>query len=427
LKASPIRILIGLILGAALGYLCVRSRSPLLMHVPGILAPLGSLFINAIRICVIPLVTSSLIVGCAVSRDTGQVGRLAGRSLALMLLYLSIAAMFAGVTAIPVFAHLRAAKNAGTTHTLQKTRSAAASNHRAESGEWVSDLMPSNLFKAASDGALLPLIIFSVAFGVTLSRMTEAHRDPLLQWFRAVSEAFTRLIDIVLQVAHIGVFCLAVNLATATELGRVSELAWYVLVLSLVSGAFVVVVLYPSVAVFARISLLTFVRAATPAQALAFTSRSSLAALPATYQAAHEGLGIPDEVSSFFFPFAASIFRVGGCIAQVVGISFLASFYGIPLSWSKLASIAVNAIAVSLTIPGIPGGAIIVMSPILSAMGIPLEGMAMLLAVDTIPDMFRTMANVTGWLSAGAILSRRTTPLLGGLPRVSQADLESIS
>jgi proton glutamate symport protein len=179
------------------------------------------------------------------------------------------------------------------------------------------------------------------------------------------------LIDAVLQTAHIGVFYLAVNLATTAGIGGVRALFWYVAVLSFISGAFVVFVLYPSVAIFARVSLLAFVRATAPAQALAFTSRSSLAALPATYQAAYDGLGIPGEVSSFFFPFAASIFRVGGCMAQMVGICFLASFYGVPLSWARLAAIAVNAVGISLTVPGIPGGAIVVMTPILSRWEFP--------------------------------------------------------
>jgi proton glutamate symport protein len=424
LKVSPARILIGLILGAVLGWVCVRSRSPLLLHIPGLLAPLGSLFINAIRICVIPLVTSSLIVGCAVSRDTGQIGKLAGRSIVLMLVYLSVSALFAGALAFPGFARLRIVKEANRPKVSQVIATPATEGGL---GARVSDLIPSNIFKAASDGALLPLIVFSIAFGITLSRMSAVHRDPLLQWFQAVSEASTRLIDAVLQTAHIGVFCLAVNLATTAGMGGVRALFWYVAALSLISSAFVAFVLYPSVAIFARVSFLAFVRAAAPAQALAFTSRSSLAALPATYQAAHDGLGIPREVSSFFFPFAASIFRVGGCMAQMVGICFLASFYGVPLSWGRLAAIAVNAVGISLTVPGIPGGAIIVMTPTLSSMGIPLEGMVMLLAVDTIPDMFRTMANVTGWLSAGAILSSRRSPLAESLPQMGQADRESIS
>lgn len=424
MKASPARILIGLILGAALGYLCVRSRSPLLLRVPGMLAPVGNLFISAIRVCVIPFVTSSLILGCAVSRDTGQIGRLAGRSLVLMVIYLSVSAVFAGALAFPAFPRLRTVRKANTLEMSQVTASTAALSGL---GAWVSDLVPSNLFKAASDGALLPLIVFSIAFGITLSRMHADRRNPLIRWFQAMSEAFIRLIDAVLQTAHIGVFCLSVNLAAAIGLGGARALLGYIAVLSLVSGSFVILVLYPSVAVFARVSFLTFVRAAAPAQVLAFTSRSSLAALPATYQAAHEGLGMADEASSFFFPFAASIFRVGGCMAQMVGICFLASFYGVPLSWAQLAGVAVNAVAISLTVPGIPGGAIIVMTPVLSSLGIPLGGMAMLLAVDTIPDMFRTMANVTGWLSAAAILSSKAPSPTETLPRIDQADSESFS
>ena len=410
-------------LGAALGYLCVRSQSPLLQRVPGLLAPLGTLFINAIRVCVIPLVTSSLIVGCAATRNTGRIGRLAGKSLLLILVYVSAAAVFAGAVAFPSFAHLRTLGSAGMQTVSQVVPQTAASVGFAD---WVTGLIPSNLFKAASDGALLPLILFSIALGITLSRMPADRRDPLLRWFEAIADAFTRLIDAVLQTAHIGVFCLAANLAAVTGSGGARALFGYVALLSLINGLFVLLVLYPSVAVFARVPLLTFMKAAAPAQALAFTSRSSLAALPATYQAAHEGLGVPDELSSFFFPLAASVFRVGGCMAQVAGVCFLASFYGVSLTWLQLAGIAVNAIAISLTVPGIPGGAIIVMAPILSSLGIPLEGMAMLLAVDTIPDMFRTLANVTGWLSAGVILSSRT-PVIGNIPPgVDHADREFI-
>jgi proton glutamate symport protein len=186
LKASPARILIGLILGAALGYLCVRSRSPLLLRVPGMLAPVGNLFISAIRVCVIPLVTSSLIVGCAVTRDTGQIGRLAGRSLVLMVIYLSVPAVFAGALAFPAFSRLRTVRKANTPEMLQVTASTAALSGL---GAWVSDLVPSNLFKAASDGALLPLIVFSIAFGITLSRMRADRRNPLIRWFQAMSEA----------------------------------------------------------------------------------------------------------------------------------------------------------------------------------------------------------------------------------------------
>jgi Na+/H+-dicarboxylate symporter len=257
--------------------------------------------------------------------------------------------------------------------------------------------------------------------------MPASRRDVLLLWIDAIRDAFTRLIDVVLQTAPVGVFCLAVSLPASMGLGGAGALLGYIVALSLISAAFMIFVLYPSVAIFSPVPFEVFVRSAIPAQALAFTSRSSLAALPVTLQTAREGLGIPDEVSSFFFPFAASIFRVGGCMAQMVGICFLATFYGVPLSWTQLVGIVVSAVAVSLTVPGIPGGAIIVMTPILASADIPLGGMAMLLAVDTIPDMFRTMANVTGWLSAGAILSSKSLRITSDLPSRDQAERDPIS
>lgn len=424
MKASPARILLGLVLGVALGYLCVESRSPLLARIPGIVAPVGALFVSAIQACVIPMVASSLIVGCAASGQTDRIGRLAVRSLALVLGYLSISAVFAGGIAFPLFQRLHRWTQ-GDARAISKVEAPVASPGGV--GEWVSGLVPHNIFKAAADGALLPLIVISIAFGITLARMPISRRDVLVPWLEVIRDAFTRLIDAVLRTAPVGVFCLAVSLPAAMGLGGVGALLGYIVVLSLISAAFMIFVLYPSVAVFSPLTFSVFVRSVTPAQALAFTSRSSLAALPATLQAAREGLGIPDEVSSFFFPFAASIFRVGGCMAQMVGICFLASFYGVPLSWTQLAGIAVSAIAVSLTVPGIPGGAIIVMAPILASAGIPLGGMAMLLAVDTIPDMFRTTANVTGWLSAGVILSSISVPITSDVPNHDQADRDSIS
>jgi proton glutamate symport protein len=418
LKASPAQILFGLVLGGALGFLCANSQYPLVASIPHTLAPVGTLFLSAIRVCVIPLVTSSLVVGCAASRDTGRVGRIAGKSLLLMLCYLALAAGFAGALAFPIFEHLKFTMGVVAQHPELQP----AAGGSTDLASWVSGLIPSNLFNALAGGDLLPLVVFSIAFGLAVSRMAAEQRDALVQWFRAINEAFTRLIDAILLTAPVGVFCLAAGLAAAAGLGGAGALLEYVVVLSVISGCFIVAVLYLSVALFAPVSLFTFIRVAAPAQAMAFTSRSSLAALPATYQAAREGLRIPDELSGFFFPFAASIFRVGGCMAPVVGICFLATFYGVPLSWTKLAAVSAGAVAISLTVPGIPGGAIIVMSPILTSLGIPPAGVAMLLAVDTVPDMFRTMANVTGWLAAGTILSSEACSLTESTLRGDQAD-----
>ena len=125
-----------------------------------------------------------------------------------------------------------------------------------------------------------------------------------------------------------------------------------------ICAAFVLIILYPSIAIPSSLSIPAFIRASAPALAIAFTSRSSLAALPATYKAGHDSLNLPDDISAFFFPFAASIFHVPGCMEQIVGVCFLAGFYGVHLSAAQFVVLALNAIAVSITTPGIPGGAL---------------------------------------------------------------------
>jgi Na+/H+-dicarboxylate symporter len=178
----------------------------------------------------------------------------------------------------------------------------------------------------------------------------------------------------------------------------------YIVLLSLVAGGFTLF-LYPLTVVFARAPLMAFARACAPSQAVAFASRASLAALPASLEGARQ-LGLSESSSAFFLPLAASMFRVGGAIAQVVGVLFLARLYAVPLAPAQLLTVVAISTVTSFTIPGIPAGAIIVMAPVLSAVGVPVEGIAILIGVDTIPDMFRTMANVTAWVGGAGVLAR---------------------
>ncbi len=400
---SPLRVFIGLLLGALLGYVCRRSPFPMLQHIPTLIEPFARLFINAIQVCVIPLVTTSLIAGCA-STNSAKLGRLAGRSSTIILLYLVASAVFAGAVAFPLFHYLSRVMGHGAPATATFSIPAVAA---PKFSSFFVNLIPANIFKAAADGAILPLVLFSVALGIAIACLSDSERVLLTRCFRALADGFTILVGYILRTAPIGVFCLSVGLGANVGVGGASFLVSYVVAMCVISGAFILVVIYPSVAFFSSLSIRAFIRASAPAQAIAFTSRSSLAALPATYTAAHDSLDLPDDVSAFFFPFAASIFHVGGCIVQMVGVCFLAGFYGVSLSSAQFAVLALNAIVVSMTAPGIPGGAIIVMAPMLASAGIPLEGMAMLLAVDTLPDMFRTTATVSCWLGAASLLQPR--------------------
>jgi len=400
------RVAIGLAAGLLLGVAISASHSPWLMRLPSFLDPIAVVFVNGIRVGVIPLVVSSLIVGVASSGDTRKISRFGGRALALTLLTLLVAAVFAGVVTFPLFARL----NDNAQFVAQLTESAAAQGAATvpapSVAQWFIDLVPANVFKASADGALLPLIVASVAFGLALTRVELGRRAAVVQFFRGVTDALLVLVEYVVKFAPIGVFALAVPLAANMGGAVAGALAYYIVILSAVNSAFIVLILYPAAVVFGRVSFSRFAKAAAPAQALAFTSRSSLAALPAVYEGARVGLGLPEDVSNFFLPLAASMFRVGGAMAQVVGVLFLARLYGVGLNLLQLGAITVTAVATSFTVPGIPGGGIIVMAPMLTSANVPVAGIGVLLAVDTIPDMFRTTANVTAWLSVGSILSR---------------------
>jgi proton glutamate symport protein len=323
---------------------------------------------------------------------------------------LTLSALFAGAVAFPFFARLDIDKN------VVARLNESASVHTAQAlspslGQWLTELVPTNVFKTAADGSLLPLIVVSLAFGLSLKQVEEQRRATVLRFFHGIADAFLVFVTYVVKLAPIGVFALAVPLAARMGTSAVRVLALYIVILSAVIVAFSILILYPGAVVFGRVPMLRFAKAAAPAQAVTFASRSSLAALPAVYEGTRDVLALPEDIYGFFLPLAASTFRVGGVMVEVVGALFLARLYGIPLNPLQLMTIMVAAIVTSLTVPGVPGGGIIVMAPVLAAVNIPAEGIGILLAVDTIPDMFRSTANVTAWLCVVSMLSRGATRL----------------
>jgi proton glutamate symport protein len=405
-----LQVLIGLVAGLLLGVGVDVSRAPWLLRVPSFVEPIGLVFINAIRMTVIPLVVSSLIVGVAANKDAKAIGRLGGRAIAWFLVALFAAALFSAVCAYPLLARLHIDPEVAATLRLNAAGASKAAMDNAGQlpsfGSWFVALVPVNVIKAGADGAMLPLILFSLAFGFALTRVEQGRREAVAGVFRGIAEAMLVIVGWVLKFAPLGVFALAVPLAARMGLAAAGALIYYIALLSLVSGAFIVLVLYPATVVLGRVSLGRFLRAAGPATAVAFTSRSSLAALPAAIEGARSGLGLPEEIPSFFLPLAASMFRVGAAMAQVVGVLFVARLYGVTLTGSQVATIIVTVVLTTFSVPGVPAGAIIVMAPVLAAASLPVEGIGLLLGVDTIPDMFRTAANVVGWLGVGSILGR---------------------
>jgi Na+/H+-dicarboxylate symporter len=406
-----VKVLVALVAGLALGLAIASSGSAALAHIVPIIEPVGTLWVAAIRMTIIPLVVSSLIVGVGGASNPARVGRLGARALLLFVAFLAAATLLALFAGPPILALVHIDPTAAASLRANAAQSATVAVQGANAlpgvAQWIVDLVPANPVKAAADGAMLPLIVFSLVFGMALARVAADRRAVFVRVLSGVQDASLVLVRAILAAAPLGVFALAVSVAAKLGLAAAGALATYVVLVSALSVAFCVVVLYPAAVAFGGVSLATFARAALPAQAVAFSSRSSLASLPAMLEPVRERLGMPVALSAFLFPLAVALFRCGGAIAQVIGALFVAKLYGVVIGPSQYAAIGLTTIVTTFSVPGIPGGSIIMMVPVLLAAGVPAEGVGLLLGVDTIPDMFRTTANVTGDVAAATILARQ--------------------
>jgi proton glutamate symport protein len=405
------KVLVALIAGLALGLAIAAGGSATFAQLVLPVEAAGTMWVAAIRMTIIPLVVSSLVVGVGGATDARSIGRVGVRALLLFTALLTIAAVVAVLAGPPILRTLEIDPGAVAALRANAAQAATATVEGARRlpsvAQWIVDLVPVNPVKAAADGAMLPLIVFSLAFGAALARVGKEPRAALLRVAGGVQEASLVLVRAVLAVAPLGVFALALAVAARLGIAAAGALAAYVALVVGITVAVCLLLLYPAAVVFGGVSLHTFARGALPAQVVAFSSRSSLAALPAMLEAGRDRLAMPAPFASFYFPLAVTLFRCGAAVGQVIGALFVATLYGIPLGPAQLAAIAATTVVTTFSIPGIPGGSIIMIVPVLLAAGLPAEGVGLLLGADTIPDMFRTATNVTGDMAAGVILARR--------------------
>ncbi len=373
----------------------------------GAIGPVGTIWVKAISALVVPLVVALLITSIASLADAGAVGRLGVRVIGVFLALLVSGAVLIAIVTPWLLTLLRV--TAGSTGALAGTREAApvvAGVPHAVPGfwDWIGALIPANPVAAAANGALLPLVIFTVAFGVGVTRLTPESRAHLVGFFRAVADVMLELVRWVLWVAPIGVYGLAYALGARTGFGGAHAII-ALLILVAIACLIYTCALYVVAVVVGRVPLVRFARAIAPAQVVGFSSRSSLATLPAMIEAGKMQLGLPAAATGFVLPLAVSTFKLGATIAITTSSLFLARIYGVTITPAEVASIAMSAVLLSFSVPGIPGGVLLVMVPVLASVGIPAEGVGILLAVDVIPDMFRTVTNVTADMVAAVIVA----------------------
>lgn len=405
------RVLVALIAAIVLGILISASGSIPLANAADAIAPIGTLWVNAIRMTVIPLVVSLLITGVASASDVRAIGRIGGKSLFVFVLLSGAVAIVVIPLAATVFAMLP--QNVAVRPSLP-AGAAEAAGQIASSGQqqtvssWLTSLIPSNPIAAAANGAMLPLIIFALLLAVAIARSAPEARATLLAFFRALGDAMLLLVRWIIMLAPIGVFALVLPLAVHAGAAMAGGIGFYVVAYS-IACILVILLLYPVVAIFGRIPIPRFARAALPSQLIAFSSSSSLASLPALVESAEVGLGLPKSITGFVLPLAVSTFKIAGPVSWTMGALFVGWFYGVPLHSRELATIAFASVFLTFGVPGIPRGAFIMLAPLFTAIGLPVEGIGILIAVDALPDLFATTLNVTGDLAAAALVSKGVT------------------
>lgn len=399
---KSLALILALIAGLAIGAL-LRAYDPALADSAIVLAdPVGTLWVNAIRMTVIPLVVSTVLAALLAPGSRALFAQLGWRAAALLGVLALVLSSLSVLAAQSAFAWL----------SLDDARAAASglatTGPPAEVpgiGEWLVSLIPVNPVRAAADGAMLPLLIFTVAFGLAATTLAEAGRERLRELTVAIAETMLRIVEFVLLLAPVGVFALSLVLAARLGASAVGALGVFVGVV-VVLCVLTIAAFYPLVAVASTTRVRDFAAASTAGQALAFSARSSLAALPAMLEGARARLSVHRDLPGFFLPISASIFRPGSAVAIPAGAIFVARLYGVDLGAADLMTIAVTSALLTFSVPSIPGGTILIMAPVLAAVGIPVAGIGVLLALDAIPDMFRTTTNVTGHMAAVTILDR---------------------
>lgn len=403
------RVVLGLIVGLIVGSVIGATQSAVALRVVSWIEPIGQLWVNAIRMTVVPLVVSLLFVSIARRDASHRLGRLGVVTLGTFFALLLFAAVVALLLAPPLMADMKLAPEAAAA--LRSTATASAGGTASQVTQlpgfasWLTGLVPSNIVKAAADGAMLPLILFTLLFALAAREIETGLRVALVDFFGSIAGAMTMIVGWIITVAPIGIFVLVVAAASRVGIALAGAMAYYIVAISAVLMLFALLI-YPVATFAGGIPLPIFARGLLPAQAVALSSSSSLASLPALVEGS-ERLAMPQQISGFVLPLSVSIFKVATPITWLVGTTFLAKLYGVPLGSGALVTIAFTAVALSLTIPGVPQGAQLLLAPVLVTYGLPAEGVALLIAADTIPDLVGTMTNVTADLVVGAVVARQ--------------------
>ena len=410
MSSLSIQVLFALAAGLAAGAAAQAWGIPGGTGTVALVEGLGQLWLNALRMTIIPLVFSLLVTGIASIADAAATGRLALKAVTVFALLLVGATVYGIVAPQGLHALWPIDPDGGRLLMAGAAGDATVRENIGGGGlaAFLTSLAPANPIRAAAEDAILGIVVFAIVFGFATTRLEARLRQPLTAFFEAVSETMIVIVHWVLRAAPVGVFALSLGVGLRAGLGAAGVLGHYIalVVLALVG---LILLTYVVAVVFGRVGLGRFARAAAPAQVVAFSTQSSLACLPVMVERARDRLGVSAATAGLVLPLAVAVFRITSTVANLAVCIYVAHLYGIELSLGVLVAGAVAALAISVGTVGLPGQVSFFASiaPIALAMSLPLEVLPLLLAVEVVPDIFRTVGNVTADLAAARIVEGR--------------------
>ncbi len=393
-----------LVAGLALGI--VAGRTGALGWLVTASAPIGALWLRGLQMTILPLVVALLVVGIAQTVAAAQAGAMARRTLGLFAAVLVGGTVLAALVTPLLLNLLPVPALAMTAITSASIAPGSGVLAIPGLGAFFETLVPANVVAAASVGAILPTLVFFTLFALAAMRLPPAQRNHIVLLFEAIAGAVMVMIGWVLAVAPIGVFALSLTVAAQSGGAAIGMLAHYIALVGGIGGI-VLLASYVLVVAVARIPLGAFVRVMLPVQAVALSTQSSLASLPAMLAACRR-LGIADANAEFVLPLAVALFRATGPAMNLAVAIYVARLSGVPLTPTMLATGVIVACLTTLGAPSISGTVSFISSigPVALAMGVPVGPLALLVAVEMLPDLMRTLGNVNMDVAAAVMVDR---------------------
>ena len=415
------KIMIGMLLGVVFGISMSYTKSGP-EFISDWIKPIGTIFINSLKLIAMPLILGSLIKGVSDLKDISKLSRMGGRTL-IIYICTTVFAVLIGLVLVNTISPGKSIKEETRNDLILAYEEGAklkqdAAEEQLESGplQALVDLVPENIFDATTENKnMLQVIFFAIFFGIALILIPQEKARPAKEFFDSFNSVILKLIDFVMLAAPYGVFGLLASLVVESpSIDLFKALGMYAI--TLIIGLFLMIIVYAVIVkLFTNLNPFSFIRGISPAQLLAFSTSSSAATLPATMDCVENNLSVDKEVSSFVLPIGATINMDGTSLYQAVAAVFIAQTFGMDLSFGTQMGIVLTATLASIGAAAVPSAGMVMLVIVLSQAGIPEAGLALIFAVDRPLDMCRTITNVTG----DAAVSMLVAKSMGKLKKLS--------